>query len=62
MELKTLADIDEVVEHCLTEKHAVIILSDGKMQLANLPAYGDVQLVCKDKKAKRIKVITDKQL
>lgn len=44
MELKLLMDIEDVEN--IREKHAVIIVSDGKMQFAELPQFGKVQINC----------------
>lgn len=60
MEMKSVTSLEELEN--IREKHAIIVVSDGKIQVGELPAYGDVQIVCKDKKAKRIKVQTETQL
>ncbi len=35
--------------------HAVIIVSDGKMKLGELPPYGTIQITCHENKVKRVK-------
>lgn len=60
MELRLIKSIEEIPN--LRERHAIIIVSDGKIQLGDLPVYGDVEIVCKDKKAVRVKKKTETQL
>lgn len=52
MELKyiTMEQIEK-----LQESHAIIIVSDGKMKLAELPPYGSVEITCHENKVKQIK-------
>ena len=60
MELRLIKSIEEIPN--LRERHAIIIVSDGKIQLGDLPNYGDVEIVCRDKKAVRVKKKTETQL
>ena len=60
MELRLIKSIEEIPN--LRERHAIIIVSDGKIQLGDLHNYGDVEIVCKDKKAVRVKKKTETQL
>lgn len=53
----SLKDLPDILRN-----HSLVLITDGKILVGNLPAYGDVQIVCKDKKAKRIKVLTEQQL
>lgn len=39
----------------LHEEHAVVILSQGKARLVELPEFGTLQIICKDNHVKRIK-------
>lgn len=57
MEMKLITSVEEI--ELIRNKHAVIVVSNGKMHLGELPAYGDVEIVCKDKKAVRIKEKTE---
>ena len=56
MELKLVND-DELKN--IREKHAIIIVSDGKMKLAELPTFGNVQIDCGQGKVRTIKEMTD---
>ncbi|BAK94180.1 MAG: XtrA/YqaO family protein [Alkalibacterium sp.] len=52
MELKniTISDLKDI-----QTQHAVIVVSDGKMKLGQLPAYGNVNITCHEKKVKQVK-------
>lgn len=54
MELKSLTE-DELKQ--LRGKHAIVIVSDGKMKVAELPSHGNVEIMCHDKKVKQVKEI-----
>ena len=45
-----LSDLEKI-----DNNHAVIIISDGKMKLAELPAYGNIEIFCHEKRVKQVK-------
>lgn len=54
MELKLINE-KELVN--LRDKHAVVIVSDGKMKIVELPSHGNIEIFCHDKKVKQVKEI-----
>ena len=52
MELKSIT-MDQL--ETIRAGHAVIIVSDGKMKLGELPQYGTIQITCHENKVKRVK-------
>lgn len=51
MELKTVT-MDQLAN--IQGKHALIIVSDGKARLVDLPAYGKIEISCHENKVKVI--------
>lgn len=51
MQLKniTVSDLKKI-----QSEHVLIVVSDGKMKLGELPAYGNVSIKCHDKKVKQV--------
>lgn len=39
--------------------HFVAIVSDDKAKIVKLPEYGEIQIICKDGKVKRVKENTE---
>ncbi|MBX9115930.1 hypothetical protein HCG83_06350 [Enterococcus casseliflavus] len=58
MESKEITDIDLSNEKIISS-HFVAIVSDGKMKMIELPDYGEIQIICKDGKVKRVKENTE---
>lgn len=58
MESKEITDIDLSNENIISS-HFVTIVSDGKAKLVELPKYGEIQIICKDGKVKRVKEHTE---
>lgn len=58
MESKESIDIDLSIEKN-SFNHFVAIVSDGKAKMVELPEYGEIQIICKDGKVKRIKENTE---
>lgn len=52
MELKPIT-IEQLEK--INSNHALIIVSNGKMKIAELPAYGEVEIQCHEKRVKRVK-------
>lgn len=52
MELKSIT-IDQLEN--ISNAHAVIIVSNGKMKLGELPPYGNIEITCHENKVKRVK-------
>lgn len=58
MESKEITDIDLSNENIISS-HFVAIVSDSKVKMIELPEYGEIQIICKDGKVKRVKENTE---
>lgn len=58
MESKEVTEIDLSNEK-VSSSHFVAIISDGKMKMIELPDYGEIQIISKDGKVKRVKENTE---
>ena len=58
MESKEISDIDLSNEK-IVSSHFVVIVSDSKVKMIELPEYGEIQIICKDGKVKRVKENTE---
>lgn len=58
MESKEVTGIDLSNEK-VSSSHFVAIVSDGKMKMIELPDYGEIQIISKDGKVKRVKENTE---
>ncbi|EPH94731.1 hypothetical protein D922_01529 [Enterococcus faecalis 06-MB-DW-09] len=58
MESKVVTEIDLSNERA-SSSHFVAIVSDGKVKMIELPEYGEIQIICKDGKVKRVKENTE---
>jgi len=41
----------------IADKNVIIIISDGKMKISDLPDYGEIEITCHERKVKNIKEI-----
>ncbi|MBV6372478.1 hypothetical protein HIU98_15670 [Enterococcus casseliflavus] len=58
MESKEVTEIDLSNEK-VSSSHFVAIVSDGKVKMIELPDYGEIQIISKDGKVKRVKENTE---
>jgi hypothetical protein len=58
MKSKEINDIDLSSEKIISS-HFVAIASGGKVKMIELPEYGEIQIICKDGKVKRVKENTE---
>lgn len=58
MESKEVIEIDLSNER-VSSSHFVAIISDGKVKMIELPDYGEIQIISKDGKVKRVKENTE---
>ncbi|MFZ4854039.1 XtrA/YqaO family protein [Enterococcus entomosocium] len=58
MESKEVIEIDLSNER-VSSSHFVAIVSDGKVKMIELPDYGEIQIISKDGKVKRVKENTE---
>lgn len=58
MKSKEVTEIDLSNEK-VSSSHFVAIVSDGKVKMIELPDYGEIQIISKDGKVKRVKENTE---